>query len=226
MFSAATWNVQFGTHVRLAAEHIERTERLRSSDVLLLQEMDEEGTDWLSEQLGWQYTYHAISAHRQSGRPFGNAVLSPHPVTPLAPAALPRSARFRGHPRHLTVAQIALPAMSVAVGSVHLETPWLSLSQRVEQLARALDTFDDYQLPVVVGGDLNTFTRRARRLMSDVGDGFVLREPPESTLRWRRMEFRLDHFATRGLEVDDQWVGAPTPASDHQPFWASFTPLG
>lgn len=221
-FTAATWNVQFGTHVRLAAEQIERDDRLGSIDMLLLQEMDDAGTEWLADELGWQSAYHSIGEHRQSGRPFGNAVLSRHPIVALAPTALPRSARFRGHPRHMTVAQVELPDGFVAVGSVHLETPWMGLAKRTQQLATALDAFDDTTTPVVVGGDLNSFTRRARREMSYPGDDFALHEPPAPTLRWRGFGFPVDHFLTRGLAVSDRWVGEQTPASDHQPFGARF----
>ena len=75
-----TLNIEFGLRIDGARALFARTDRLARANVVLLQEMDPEGTDALAASLGMQYAYYPADVHPRTGRPFGNAVLSRWPI--------------------------------------------------------------------------------------------------------------------------------------------------
>src|SRR6187401_1038922 len=56
--TVATFNIQFATHVDTAIDEIEDTPALRDSGVLLLQEMDNTGSDAIAARFGFDYVYY------------------------------------------------------------------------------------------------------------------------------------------------------------------------
>src|SRR5687768_4598121 len=53
--TVGTFNIQFATHVSTAIDEIESTPELRDSGVLLLQEMDNAGSDAIAAHFGFDY---------------------------------------------------------------------------------------------------------------------------------------------------------------------------
>ena len=223
-----TWNIQFGIGAEAAASALQRDEFLRGADIVLLQEMDEEGTALIAEQVGLHYVFAAASRHPKSGRDFGNAVLSPWPLTDASIVDLPHKSAVQGQPRIVVRATVSVGPHVIDTCSVHTEVPSLSSPKRLRQFAAiAADAEKRNSEMLVIGGDFNTVTRRgiaavgerlatigAVRVSADAGP----------TLRRGGREFALDHVFTRGLTPVDCGVVTGLDASDHRPLWVRLQP--
>ncbi|MDH3724352.1 MAG: endonuclease, partial [Thermoleophilia bacterium] len=75
-----SWNIRFGEEIEAALGVLHSSDAVKGSDLLLLQEMDEEGVDAIARSLGHNYVYGAATVHSRTGKNFGNAVLSPWPL--------------------------------------------------------------------------------------------------------------------------------------------------
>lgn len=218
-----TWNIQFGLEAAAAAEALGSIESLRSADLILLQEMDEAGTELIAQEIGANHVFAAPGPHRQTGRSFGNAVLSKWPLSDSGVIALPHKSALQGQERLVLGAVASVGSASIAACSVHTEVPTLSPSKRrrqFEELARATSRWE--HLPFVVGGDFNTLTERGvgavDRAMEAVGASRVS-AGADPTLRRGGREFALDHIYARGLAPVDCGVVRGLGASDHRPLW-------
>jgi endonuclease/exonuclease/phosphatase family metal-dependent hydrolase len=146
----------------------------------------------------------------------GNAILSRAPL--LRPALVrlgddgawfdgARGERRVGG-RIAVVAQVELAGTPVTVAAVHLESHG-DPAQRTAQMAALFDALDAYDAsaPVVIGGDLNTFSLGLAQVSDRDAVAAALREDPE---RWRRPERHEPLFALaadRGYE----WQAANVP---------------
>jgi endonuclease/exonuclease/phosphatase family metal-dependent hydrolase len=70
---------------------------LQGADIILLQEMDEAGTEHVARELAHNYVYYPASVPFMQGRNLGNAVLSRWPLTQPHKLLLPY--------RHLAIRQ-------------------------------------------------------------------------------------------------------------------------
>jgi endonuclease/exonuclease/phosphatase family metal-dependent hydrolase len=218
-----SWNVQFGVKAQAAADALLSSSQLQGADILLLQEMDEQGTALIAEALGLDYVYVAASVHPQTGRNFGNAVLSPWPLTDPGVVTLPHKSALQGQPRQVVHATANLGEYRLRAASVHTEVPTLSSPKRLRQFAAIGDVANAWERDaLVIGGDFNTLTRRgvaavsarlapigARRVTHGAGP----------TLRRGGREFSLDHIFARSLTPRSCGVVAGLDASDHRPLW-------
>lgn len=225
---AVTWNIQFGIGAEAAATSLLHHEALRDADIVLLQEMDEAGTALIAEKVGMHYVFAAASLHPKSGRDFGNAILSPWPVTDAAIVDLPHQSVVQGQPRIVVRATVAVGPDCIDTCSVHTEVPTLSSSKRKEQFATiasatAAKGFD----LLLIGGDFNTVSRRGIETAVDrlatIGAVRVSRDAGP-TLRRGGREFTLDHVFARGLQPLDTGVVTGIDASDHRPLWVNLQP--
>ncbi|WP_040496614.1 endonuclease/exonuclease/phosphatase family protein [Ilumatobacter nonamiensis] len=218
-----SWNIQFGVEVEAAAEALGTAEPLRAADLILLQEMDEEGTERIARQIGADYVFASLGPHRQTGRSFGNAVLSRWPLSREDAFVLPHRSAVQGQERLVVGAVASVGSSSVAVWSVHAEVPTLSPPKRRRQfdaIARVDQRRAD--LPMVAGGDFNTMTRRGvaavDAAMATAGATRVS-VGADPTLRRGGREFALDHIYARDLTPIDRGVVHGIAASDHRPLW-------
>ncbi|MGA9275550.1 endonuclease/exonuclease/phosphatase family protein [Ilumatobacter sp.] len=218
-----SWNVRFGLEAAAAAEALASVDMLHSADVILLQEMDEDGTELIAERIGVNHVYGALGPHRQTGRNFGNAVLSRWPISEPVVATLPHKSALQGQERLMLGAVVSVDSSPVVACSVHTEVPTLSPPKRrrqFEEIARATMRWDHARL--VVGGDFNTLTQRGvaavDRAMSSV-DATRVSVGADPTLRRGSREFSLDHVFARGFEPLDCGVVRDLVASDHRPLW-------
>ena len=218
-----SWNIQFGVEVEAATRQLAEHPDLRDADIILVQEMDETGTAALAESLSLNHVYGAPGPHKQTGRNFGNAVLSPWPIGPPDVVRLPYKSSVNGQERVLVHTGITIDGISIDVGSVHTEVPSLSSPKRLrqfDQIGLAASRWPSERL--IVGGDFNTITRRGIRAVSERMEAVGasrLNDGVGPTLRRRGQEFALDHLFARGLRRVDAGVVHGITASDHRPLW-------
>ncbi|MFW2383562.1 MAG: endonuclease/exonuclease/phosphatase family protein, partial [Acidimicrobiales bacterium] len=228
--NVVSWNIRFGVRIEAAAQLLNEHEELRNADIVLLQEMDEAGTDRIAEVLGLDYVYGAPGVHQQSGRDFGNAVLARWPLGRPEVYRLPHQSAVRGQARVLVAASVDTGGGPMLVGSVHTEVPSLSSPKRrrqFDEIAVAATRWEGK--PLVIGGDFNTMTSRGIRTLTDrlsvVGATRVSANSGPS-LRRGGQEFTLDHVFARGWEPLATGVVHGSEASDHRPLWVRLRSLG
>ena len=222
-----SWNVQFGVQAAAAAAALGANPQLQGADVVLLQEMDEHGTELVAHALGLEYVYVPASVHPQTGRNFGNAVLSRWPLTDHGVVFLPYTSSVQGQPRQVVHAVASVGEARIRACSVHTEVPTLSPPKRHRQFAaiRAVAHAWEHE-PLVIGGDFNTLTRRGIDAVSSrlapIGAHRVT-TGAGPTLRQGGREFSLDHIYARSLTSVSCGVVDGLDASDHRPLWVRLT---
>lgn len=223
--TVATFNIQFANQVARAIQEIDDSKALREARVLLLQEMDAEGTDRIARHFGYNYVYYPASKHQ--GKDFGNAVLSRWPIVDDAKLILPYRNPSNGRLRIAVAATLATPEGELVAYSVHNETPWLGPRARLEQVKTIRDHASEHEPPLIVGGDFNTLEKESIEATQQLFEraGYVwatrtIRDGTQSPVG----SFSLDHMFVKGegfevLSADTQ----STRASDHQPLWVELS---
>jgi endonuclease/exonuclease/phosphatase family metal-dependent hydrolase len=211
-----SFNIAFSRRIDSALAVLTESEQLQEADVVLLQEMDVEGTRRIAGALGMQWVYYPSFVHFRTRRDFGNAVLSRWPIVEDSKIPLPHKSRYARTYRAATAATIQVNDLPVRVYSAHLSTMTeIAPSQRREQLRAILE--DAALHPrVVIGGDLNSGT--VARVALEAGYVWPTERGPRTTLigRW-------DHVLFRGLHAATEHTGTVMDlrgASDHRPVWA------
>ena len=118
----ATFNIKYGRRVGRAIEVL-RTPPLRSADVILLQEVDDEDVERVAAALNLEYVYYPGSIHPTENRHFGSAILSAWPIERDWKVILPHRSWSRGQQRTATAAVLRTGDRRVRVYSLHLELP-------------------------------------------------------------------------------------------------------
>lgn len=210
------FNIKYGLRIDLALALLESEPALRSADVLLLNEMDENGTWLIAERLGMHYAYYPAVRHAITGRDFGNAVLSRWPIIEHERIVLPYTPLIQRTQRTATAATIRIGGSSVRVYSVHLAT-FVSIGSagRRGQLRTVME--DAQRFPhAIIGGDMND--GEIGVIAADHGFTWPTRRGP-----WTTLIGRLDHIFLRNLTLPDSaatgTVEDTRGASDHSPVW-------
>jgi endonuclease/exonuclease/phosphatase family metal-dependent hydrolase len=218
-----TYNINQGLEVDRAIEELGAYEALHDPDILLLQEMDEHGTERVARALGHNYVYYPASVFPWTGRNFGNAILTQWPLSNPGKVLLPYRGLHNQQLRIATRATIAVNGVELTTYSVHTETYMLPSPRRKAQVAAIVDDIGTGIGHVVVGGDFNTVSKRSiKRMAAQFADIDLVRVtaglgPTINILGLQPVA--LDHIFTRGLRVLEAGkVGAIT-ASDHFPVW-------
>lgn len=222
-----SWNIAFGIEIDTAIRELSANPDLRDADIWLLQEMDGAGTATIADALGVNHAYGGGATHQQTGREFGNAILSRWPLRPLDELPLPGVASVSGHPRAATRAWVEVDDREVLTYSVHTETAAMRLPRRVAQFRTISSDIRGEagrraEHDVVVGGDFNTVTERGvRALQNAMVDAELDRVSKLAGPSFRRAGRRipLDHIFARGLAAIDAGVDWNATASDHMPMW-------
>lgn len=211
----ASFNVEHGQEIERALEVIESDPGLRQAEVLLLQEMDAEGTEEVAHALGMEWVYYPATI--RNGREFGNAVLSRWPIVGDEKLILPHLALYGRTQRTATVATLDVGGTHVRAYSVHLATPVNQLLEaRKQQMDAVIADAADHP-HVIIGGDMNS--NSLPELARDAGYLWPTREGPRTA--WFA---RVDHILFKGLVPP--WSGHSGTAedtrgaSDHLPVWA------
>jgi endonuclease/exonuclease/phosphatase family metal-dependent hydrolase len=216
-----TFNLKWGLEVDRAATLLSEPGPLRDADLLVLQEMDQPGTEKLARALGYFYVYVPSAVHPVPDRDFGVALLSPWPLEDPGKLQLPHEHEFRKLRRAAAVATLRAPLGPVRVYGVHFESPTgASGSVRRDQARAVVAHAATWEGPVVVAGDFNG--RGAPREMEKAG--FTWATEP---LRRTAGPFSFDHVLGRGLcpaGPRAAGVAEHKGASDHDPVWTVLTP--
>lgn len=219
--TVTTWNIQYGIDVTGSIETLRSHDRLASTDVLLLQEMDEGGVARIADALEAGYVYERASVHRATGRDFGNAIVSRLPFVSAGRVALPHRSMLRGEPRASVHATVSTGSTQIHVVSVHTEVATLPLRYRRRQFD-ALAAATPQAVPLIIGGDFNTVTRRGvRELHLALEPLEVSPVVPAGQTTYRRagLAVPLDHLFIRSFKMMECGV-VGSSASDHLPMWA------
>jgi endonuclease/exonuclease/phosphatase family metal-dependent hydrolase len=213
-----TFNVKYAQHPAEAAALLKDDPHLQGADIITLQEMDEAGTELIARTLGVNYVYYPAVVHPAHHRNFGDAILSPWPLTDDVKIVLPHRGRWRKSVRIAVGATVHVAGQEpVRAYSVHLETPaGISKGARRDQARAILD--DAARHPrVVISGDFNS-----RGILEDfarAGYAWTTRRVGPTISR-----FSWDHVAVKGFRLRDcASVGSVATAgnvSDHRPVWA------
>lgn len=211
------FNIKYAQRVDRAIELLRSDPDLRDADVLLLNEMNENGTWLIADALGMYYAYHPAVYHLRTQRDFGNAVLSRWPIVDHERIVLPHPARFQRTQRTATAATIRVGRVDVRVYATHLGTFFeIGPGARQEQLRTIFEDAENYPR-AIVGGDMN--------------DGLIGAMAGRHGFTWptqygpRTMMFgRVDHIFLKNLPAPDSGAAGTVRdrrgASDHSPVWA------
>jgi endonuclease/exonuclease/phosphatase family metal-dependent hydrolase len=117
-----TYNINRGLEVNQAIEELHTYQALRDPDILLLQEMDEAGTQRVARDLRHNYVYYPASVFHSTKRDFGNAILTKWPLSDPGKIILPHRGLIGQQLRIAVRATVAIDAVEMSVYSVHTET--------------------------------------------------------------------------------------------------------
>jgi endonuclease/exonuclease/phosphatase family metal-dependent hydrolase len=210
-----TLNIRHGIEIERARQLFARHPALARANVVLLQEMDAEGTGVLAAAFGMHYAYHPAFVHPDTGRAFGNAVLSRWPIAGDRVVILPGFSPGSPVRRSATYATVTSPLGAVEVCSLHLATPFqLSRGVRRAQVLEAVRSLRDVER-VILGGDFNSHR------MAGIAAAASLDWPTRRVGATVARLFSVDHLLTRGFRTHQ--VGRITDTrdtTDHAAVWA------
>ena len=214
-----TYNVQWGKHIDRAITVLQTRAPLPDADIVVLQEMDADGTRQIADALGMCWVYYPAAVHPKLGHDFGNAVLSRWPIVEDEKLLLPHIGGLRHAQRIATAATILVGTVRVRVYSTHLGTPSdIRPSKRRDQAWTILADAAAYPL-VIVAGDMNSHGIGKEF----VAGGFLW---PTEHNRFTTALFNWDHVFFKGftpLAPDRRFTGVVRDTlgtSDHDPVWA------
>lgn len=223
-----TWNIEHGEAVEAAIHQLTTDPHLADADLVLLQEMDDQGPGRIAEALGMTHRYFAGCTHTGTGRPFGNAILARGTILGCEVIVLPHLARVLGQRRTAVQGTVELDRFGgeqMVVWSVHAEVSTLPHRRQVAQyqtVANAVAASNAER--ALVCGDFNTASTRSLRAltaaMTTVGAERANASAGRTFTRFGR-GFELDQIFTRGFDVVEVGVVHGHGASDHDPVWAT-----
>ena len=218
-----TYNINQGLEVDQAIEELQTYEVLQDPDILLLQEMDEDGTQRVARALRHNYVYYPASVFHWTKRNFGNAILTKWSLSDPGKVLLPYRGLLSQQLRIAVRATVTLGDLQIATYCVHTETYTLPSPHRKAQIAAIVDDIGNGNGHVIVGGDFNTVSNRSiKRMAGQFAEVDLVRAtaglgPTISILGLQPVA--LDHIFTRGLTVLGAGKVDAIQASDHFPVW-------
>jgi len=219
------YNIKLGEEIDRAIFELTQVPELCGADIILLQEMDPEGTEEIAEELGYNYTYFPAAIHAKHGREFGNAILTRWPITESWKLLLPHQDPVRKNRRVAAIATIAIDDYEILTYSVHTEMVWLALPERIAQVDSVVKSVSEIYSHVIIGGDFNTESDYYVGVADELfeGAGFIRASkglgPTSKADPLGLVDLRFDHIFTRGMSVLDKGKVDDMQASDHLPIW-------
>lgn len=218
-----TWNVKFSEKTDEALAELYNVGKLKEADIILLQEMNEEGVDKIAKSLEYNYVCYPVSIHTHLGKKFGNAILAKMQISESQKILLPYQNPKNGQKRIPVRATIIINDHEVLIYSVHTETFWVSSRQRGVQLDYLVNNTGNESKYVIMGGDFNTMTPRSVENLEKRFARFGLERASKSAgtiVEIGVLRFAMDHISARNMTVLETGVWRETIASDHFPLWA------
>jgi len=222
-----SYNIKYSRKIEEAILELGTFPQLKDVDILLLQEMDPEGVRAIAEKLRLNYVYYPAALHNQNEKGFGNAVLSPWPISRHLKVVLPHENPVRKMSRNAVFATLVMGDFEVLAVSAHTEHFILGSEQQLDQVGAVVDHIRKTNPYVVVGGDFNTESeytvreterrfRQAGFAAATMGIGRTAHGDPLGIY-----EFAVDHIFVKGFRVEASGKVEEARASDHLPVWTT-----
>lgn len=222
LVTVVNYNINHGREVAEAIEALETLEPLPGADIILLQEMDESGTEDIARALRCNFVYYPATVSRH-GRNFGNAILARWPLSDARKLILPELHPFNQVMRIAAGATVRIAGLDVMVYSVHTEIFTVSTAHRRSQVVAIVDDIGPGDSPVIVGGDFNTVTKRGINWITDrfaaIGLSRKSAGVGPTVARLGVKPSAADHIFTRGFCRVGRGKVEEAKASDHFPVW-------
>ena len=224
--TVVSYNIWFAENIDQALSEMREIKSQKRLDILLLQEMDEVGTEKIARELQLNYVYFPAAIEPTYDKNFGNAILSRWPIVDSQKLILPHKSLSNRMNRIATKATIKIHGADILVYSIHTESIFTLPQFREDQYTAVLDDIDPEAKFVIVGGDFNSFTEPAVEEIEDAyrQAGFTrVSEDSGYTVVKYGIELSSDHIFAKGFVVDEAGKLAVATASDHLPIWVTLT---
>ena len=224
--TVVSYNIGFAKNIDQAVSEIKELKSQKELDILLLQEMDEVGTEQIARELQLNYVYYPAAIEPTYDKNFGNAILSRWPIVDSQKLILPHKSLSNRMNRIATRATIRIHGADILVYSVHTESIFTLPRFRKDQYIAVLDNIDPDASLVIVGGDFNSFTEAdIEEIEKDYKQSGFMRASEGSgyTIVKYGIELTSDHIFAKGFVVEEAGNMAVATASDHLPIWVTLT---
>ena len=222
-----SYNISYGRNIEQALHEIRKFTSQKTPDILLLQEMDETGTEKFGHELQLNYVYYPAAVEPKYKRNFGNAVLSRWPIVESQKLILPHISLSDRMKRVATRATIRIQDIDVIAYSIHTEPVFILPKFKENQCFAILEDTGSQARVVIVGGDFNAFTEAyAEKLEKRFSRAGFVRASKGSGYTFVRFGFKMppDQILTKGFVVKSAGKFAEAKASDHLPVWVILRP--
>jgi endonuclease/exonuclease/phosphatase family metal-dependent hydrolase len=221
-----SFNLKFSRQIKQAIKEFRNFSDLHGADIILLQEMDESGTDSIAKILHYNYIYFPATLHPQSHRNFGNSILSKWPLTEEKKIILPFEPAIGRTQRIAVGATVIVNDYKIRIYSTHLATVVLSEEKRLLQADSLLKSIPEDYKYVIVGGDFNSvFAKNIRDIEEIFQANHFYRASKNAgyTVKKGPFELTLDHLFVKNFKTLNAGTHS-TEASDHRPLWVILKP--
>jgi endonuclease/exonuclease/phosphatase family metal-dependent hydrolase len=222
--TVVSYNIYFAENIDQALSDLHKISSQKDLDIILLQEMDEIGTEQIARELQLNYAYFPAAIEPTYDKNFGNAILSRWPIIDSKKLILPHKSLSNRMNRIATRATIRIHGMDILVYSLHSESIFSIPQFREDQYNAILDDVDSEFKLVIVGGDFNSFTKGDAKKIDEIYEqaGFTWASDGNgNTLFKYRIGAPSDHIFTKGFVVKETGKLSEAKASDHLPIWVT-----
>jgi len=224
--TVVSYNIWFAENIDQAVSELREIRSQKRLDIILLQEMDEVGSEKIARELQLNYVYFPAAIEPTYDKNFGNAILSKWPIIDSQKLILPHKSLSNRMNRIATKATIRIHDADILVYSIHTESIFTLPKFREDQYTAVLDDIDSEAKFVIVGGDFNSFTEAAVEEIEAAyrQAGFTrVSEDSGYTVVKFGIELTSDHIFAKGFVVEEAGKLAVATASDHLPIWVTLT---
>jgi endonuclease/exonuclease/phosphatase family metal-dependent hydrolase len=224
--TVVSYNIWFAEDTSQAISEMREIESQNGLDIVLLQEMDEVGSEKIARELQMNYIYFPAAIEPTYNKKFGNAILSRWPIIDAQKLILPHKSLSNRMNRIATRATIRIDNTDVLVYSVHTESIFTLPQFREDQYKAVLDDVDPEAKFVIIGGDFNSFTDKSvgkiENTYSQAGFSRASEGSGNSVIKYG-IELTSDHIFAKGFVVEKAGKLTEATASDHLPIWVKLT---
>lgn len=226
--TVASFNIEFAIHIEEAIHELKSDPALKRADILLLQEMDEVGTEQIAKELNYNYVFYP-SNRNTNGQLFGLSILSKAPIVNDEKLLLPHPTPGNERRRIAITAELEFNGANVRVYNIHPSTLSVPKVDRREQFGVVTDHLNNLASSpdhVIVGGDFNTDKEiDIEYLVELYNENGLIWASENVGHTWQKLDgllnYTLDHIFSKGFELIDAGKPDRTEASDHLPIWVS-----
>jgi endonuclease/exonuclease/phosphatase family metal-dependent hydrolase len=219
-----SYNIWFSEDIDQAVSELKEMRAQNGLDILLLQEMDEVGTEQIARELQLNYVYFPAAVEPTYGKNFGNAILARWPIVNLQKLILPHKSLSNRMNRIATRATLRIHDTDILVYNTHTESIFTLPSFRKDQYTAILDDIEPEAKFVIVGGDFNSFTESDVEEIEQVyrQAGFMrVSEGSGHTIIKYGTGVSSDHIFAKGFVLEETGTLTEATASDHLPLWVT-----